>query len=232
MAQKLTWLGHSAFHLRLGSGEVILFDPWTANPSAPADFTLDRCDAILLSHGHSDHVGNTLEIAAKFQPKVVGIYEVYLWLASKGLANGIGMNKGGTLDLGFARVTMTMAFHSSNFADDGGIVYAGEPSGFVVEAEGVRYYFAGDTCVFGDMRLIAEIHGPVDVAMLPIGDLYTMGPKEASYACRLMRPKKVVPMHWGTFPALTGTPDALAALVEDLPATEVVKLAPGGSITI
>lgn len=228
--QQLTWLGHSAFHLRLASGEVILFDPWLSNPSAPADFPLDRCDAILLSHGHSDHIGNTLELAARFKPKVVGIYEVYLWLAARGLELGIGMNKGGTLDLGFARVTMTMAFHSSNFADNGEIVYGGEPSGFVVEAEGRRYYFAGDTCVFGDMRLINEIHGPFDVAMLPIGDLYTMGPKEASFACRLLRPKTVVPMHWGTFPALTGTPQALADLTRDLPAVHIANIQPGQTL--
>lgn len=234
MAQTLTWLGHSAFHLKLGSGQVILFDPWIGNPNAPkAAFPIDRVDAILLSHAHSDHTGNTLELAAKFKPKIVAIYESAIWLGAKGAENVIGMNKGGTLDLGFARVTMTMAFHSSNFSDDGNnIVYGGEPSGFVVEAEGKRYYFAGDTCVFGDMRLIAEIHGPFDVAMLPIGDLYTMGPKEAAFACRFIRPKRVVPMHWGTFGALTGTPQALAALIPDLPGTEVVQLNSGGSITV
>lgn len=229
----IRWLGHSSFEMTLPGGEVVLLDPWfEGNPKYPTGYSVERCDAILLSHAHGDHFGAVESLAKRFSPKIVCIYELYLYLESKGITGGLGMNKGGTVDLGFARATMTHAFHSSSIADDGQVIYAGEPAGFVIEAAGKRIYFAGDTCVFGDMRLIAEIHGPLDAAMLPIGDLYTMGPKEASYACRLLRPKKVIPMHWGTFPVLTGTPGALAGLIGDLKGTEVVHLEPGASVRI
>ena len=226
------WLGHSSFEMTLEGGEVILFDPWLENPKYPAGHTVKRCDAILLSHAHGDHFGSVAALVEKFSPKVVCIYELYLYLEGKGIGGSIGMNKGGTLDLGFARVTMTNAFHSSSVHENGQIIYAGEPAGFVVEAGGKRVYFAGDTCVFGDMRLIAEIHGPLDAALLPIGDLYTMGPKEAAYACRMLRPKTVIPMHWGTFPPLTGTPAALAALIGELKGTAVAQIAPGESVRL
>ncbi len=227
---ELTWLGHSAFSLEVASGEVTLIDPFhEGNPSYPASHRIDRCDAILLSHGHGDHLGSTIDLANRFQPQVVAIYELATWLEGKGVGRTIGMNKGGTLDLGFLRATMTNAHHSSSGPDH---VYLGEAAGFVIEADGKRLYFAGDTCVFGDMRLIAEIHGPFDVAVLPIGDLYTMGPKEASYACRLLRPKMVVPMHWGTFGALTGTPEALGKLIADLPGTRIAQLSPGDTLAV
>jgi L-ascorbate metabolism protein UlaG (beta-lactamase superfamily) len=229
----IRWLGHSSFELTLPGGEVILLDPWLeGTPKYPAGHVVKRCDAILLSHAHGDHFGSVADLVKKFSPQVVCIYELHLYLESKGLAGSIGMNKGGTLDLGFAQVTMTNAFHSSSVFEDGRIIYAGDPAGFVIEAGGRRIYFAGDTCVFGDMRLIAEIHGPLDVAMLPIGDLYTMGPKEASHACRLLRPKQVIPMHWGTFPPLTGTPQALAALIADVHGTSVAALEPGASLQV
>ena len=222
---ELTWLGHSAFALKVASGQVALLDPYLAGNPHP----IERCDAILLSHGHSDHLGSTLTLAKRFAPAVVAIHELAVWLEGQGIATAAGMNKGGTLDLGYLRATMTHAFHSSS--TDGNI-YLGEAAGYVIEADGKRLYFAGDTCVFGDMRLIAEIHGPIDIALLPIGDRYTMGPKEASYACRLLRPKLVVPMHWGTFPMLTGTPAALETLITDLPGTRVAKLTPGGMLTV
>jgi L-ascorbate metabolism protein UlaG (beta-lactamase superfamily) len=139
------------------------------------------------------------------------------------------MNKGGTLDLGYLRATMTTAHHSSSGP---GNVYLGDAAGFVIEADGKRVYLAGDTCVFGDMRLIAEIHGPIDVAALPIGDHFTMGVKEAAYACRLIRPKTVVPIHWGTFGLLTGKPEELAAAITDLPGTRIAQLSPGGVLAI
>ena len=227
---QLTWLGHSALSVQTTSGETVLIDPFLeGNPSFPKEHKVERCDAILLTHGHGDHTGNAVALAKQFAAKVVGIYEVATWLEGQGVASTIGMNKGGTVDLGFLKATMVNAHHSSSGP---GNVYLGEAAGYVLEANGRRLYVAGDTCVFGDMRLIAEIHGPLDMAVLPIGDFYTMGPKEASYACRLLRPKVVVPIHWGTFPALTGTPEALASLIHDLPGTKIVALSPGGTIAV
>jgi len=223
---KITWLGHSGFALTLAGGEVILLDPWIdGNPSYPAGHPITRCDAILVSHAHGDHVSSVPALAQQFpQAKTVCIHELSMLLQAKGV-NVLGMGKGGTIDLGYARVTMTHALHSSSIDYEGGApVYAGEPAGFVVEAAGQRLYFAGDTALFGDMRLIAEVHGPLDAACLPIGDLYTMGPKEAAHACRLLNPRHVIPMHWGTFPPLTGTPTALAALATGV---NIVPLAPG-----
>jgi len=230
---QITWLGHSTIELKLASGEVILIDPWLGgNPKYPTGHSVERCDAILISHGHGDHLGNTLELAQRFpEAKITCMYELSCYLAGKGVTSAIGMNKGGTLDLGFARVTMTQALHSSS-TEDTERVYCGEAAGFAIEAGGKKLYFAGDTAVFGDMRIIAELYGPLDVAMLPIGDLYTMGPREAAYATRLLRPRHVLPIHWGTFPPLTGTPAALAELIQDLPATSVARLEPGGSLVI
>ena len=228
---ELTWLGHSACALKVASGEVVLIDPFfTGNPDYPANYQVSRCDAILITHGHGDHLGDTVALAKRFVPQVVAIHELAVWLEGQGVTRTIGMNKGGTVDLGFLRLTMVHAQHSSSTHGD--LLYLGEAAGFVVEAEGKRVYFAGDTGVFGDMRLIAEIHGPLDVAALPIGDCYTMGPKEASYASRLLRPKVVLPIHWGTFPMLTGTPDALEVLIADLPGTRLAKLSPGDTITV
>ena len=228
---ELTWLGHSACALKVASGEVVLIDPFfTGNPDYPANYQVSRCDAILITHGHGDHLGDTVALAKRFVPQVVAIHELAVWLEGQGVTRTIGMNKGGTVDLGFLRLTMVHAQHSSSTHGD--LAYLGEAAGFVVEAEGKRVYFAGDTGVFGDMRLIAEIHGPLDVAALPIGDCYTMGPKEASYASRLLRPKVVLPIHWGTFPMLTGTPDALEGLIADLPGTRLAKLSPGDTITV
>ncbi|MEN6533661.1 MAG: metal-dependent hydrolase [Bryobacteraceae bacterium] len=222
---EITWLGHSAFQFRLPSGEVILVDPWTeGNPSFPKGFEFSRLDTILLTHGHGDHSGGVVKLAKKFSPKIAAIFEICLWLHSKGVENTMPMNKGGTQKVGSVDVTMTQAVHSSAMLDDGRIVYGGEPAGFVLTLpDSRRIYFAGDTNVFTDMGLIAELYAP-ELAFLPIGDLYTMGPREAAVACRLLRPKKVIPMHFGTFPPLTGRPERLAELIRDLPETEVWPL--------
>ena len=207
----------------------MVIDPWLRdNPSCPPEFhQLDRVETILLSHGHADHIGDVVSLARQHGPSIGCIYELATWLRTQGIKNVSGMNKGGTQQLNDLRVTMVDAKHSSSFQDeDGRLIYLGEPAGYIIQFEnGFRLYFAGDTCVFGDMQLIAQLYRP-DLACLPIGDFYTMGPLEAAHACRLLGTKMVIPMHYGTFPLLTGTPDRLRQLTADL-GTEVIALKPG-----
>ncbi|MGE0043995.1 MAG: metal-dependent hydrolase [Vicinamibacterales bacterium] len=222
----ITWLGHSAFRLRTPGGKEVLFDPWyTGNPSFPAHARPATADLILVSHGHSDHVTDAAQMAKATGATVVGIFEVVSWLGGKGVQAVEAMNKGGTIEVQGLRITMTEAIHSSSF-DDNGIVYLGEPAGFVVRLEnGQVIYFAGDTALFSDMKLIGELYKP-DIAFLPIGDRFTMGPDTAAMAARWLGVKQVVPMHWGTFPLLTGTPDQLEAHLAGS-GIEVLRLAPG-----
>lgn len=206
----ITWLGHSSFRLRTPGGKEVLFDPWyTGNPAFPATSRPHAADLILLSHGHSDHITDAAAMAKETGATVVGIWEITSWLGSKGIKNLEPMNKGGTITAKGLKITMTDARHSSS-VDDGGIVYLGEPAGFVVTLEnGQKIYFAGDTALFGDMKIIGEIYQP-DIAFLPIGDRFTMGPDTAAIAAKWLGVKQVVPMHHGTFPLLTGTPEQLA----------------------
>jgi L-ascorbate metabolism protein UlaG (beta-lactamase superfamily) len=224
---EITWLGHATFQLRTESGEVILIDPWTdGNPAYPKSHKIDRVDTIIVSHGHFDHIHDVLPLAKKFEPQIVCIYETGVWLESKGAKNVRGMNKGGTQVIGSIGVTMTHAVHSCGILDDGKIIYGGEAAGYVVRfKDGRTAYFAGDTNVFSDMSLIQELYKP-SLAALPIGDLFTMSPYEAAKACQLLKPEKVIPAHFGTFPALTGTPDRLAELLADSQ-TKVWRLEPG-----
>jgi len=205
-------------------------DPWIeGNPSYPKHHPITRVDTICITHGHFDHIHDTPPLAARFSPEVVAIYETCHWLESKGVQKTRPMNKGGSQTVGGVSITMTDAVHSCGILDDGKIVYGGEASGYVLRFPGGRaLYFAGDTSVFSDMHLVEQLYHP-DLAFLPIGDLYTMSPREAAMACKLLRPAKVIPMHFGTFPALTGTPAQLAALVEDL-STEVWALQPGKTV--
>ncbi len=220
---EITWLGHGTFQFKLDSGEVILCDPWTEGPTYPKDHRFDRIDAILVTHGHFDHIHSVVPLAKQFKPPIAAIYEICEWLGSKGVENCCPMNKGGSQKVGPVTVTMTEAVHSCGILDEGKIVYGGEAAGFVITfPDGRRAYFAGDTNVFTDMGLIAEMYAP-ELAFLPIGDLFTMSPREAAVACRLLKAKKVVPMHFGTFPPLTGKPEELAELVKDLD-TEVWPL--------
>ena len=228
---ELTWLGHAAFKFRTPGGKVLLIDPWLDNPKCPEHAkSLDRVDYILVTHGHFDHLGNTVDLARKHNAHVVGIFELYLYITSQGIENATGMNKGGTLELDGLRVTMVSADHSSGFQDGDRVVYCGDPVGYVVQLEnGFKVYHAGDTNVFSDMQLIGRLYQP-DLALLPIGGLYTMSPPEASEAIRLLGVKKVIPMHYGTFPVLTGTPDELKQRTADIAGLELHVLEPGQTV--
>ena len=233
---KLIWLGHSTFVLETPGGKRVLFDPFVSgNPKTPPDMTdPGPIDVMLVSHGHTDHTTDVIRLAQEKKPKaVVGMMELMAWFESKGVENTVGMNKGGNTEAEGLRITLTHAHHSSSLPDENGaIVYTGEPAGIIVRLEnGFVIYFAGDTCVFGDMALIGELYAP-DVAMLPIGDFFTMGPREAAKAIELLGVKQVVPMHYGTFPPLVGRPQQVRDELEARGVTgvEVHEIEPGGTI--
>lgn len=229
---KLTWLGHAAFRIDTPSGKVILVDPWIqTNPMCPeANKKFQHVDTLLLTHGHFDHIADAVDLGKKFKPQIVGIYELCAWLESKGVPNTNAMNKGGTQKIGEIDVTMVNALHSCGIQDGDEIVYGGEACGYLIRLPGgFTVYHAGDTALFGDMKLIGELYAP-DVALLPIGDHYTMGPREAAMAIRFLNVRHVIPMHFGTFPQLVGRPEQVRELTQDISGLEIHALTPGESI--
>jgi L-ascorbate metabolism protein UlaG (beta-lactamase superfamily) len=227
---QITFLGHSAFKLS-GDGVTVFIDPWLSNPAlnTPLD-QAGPADLILVTHGHGDHVGETVPLAQKTGAPVVAIHELSQILADQGVSQTVGMNKGGTLTIAGLKVTMTQAVHSSTMAVAGQMLPCGEAGGFVIQfPNGFTVYHAGDTAVFKDMELIRDLYHP-ELAMLPIGSHYVMNPTEAALACRLLQPKWVIPMHYGTFPVLTGTPEDLKGLLQDAPEIMVIALKPGETV--
>lgn len=235
----ITWYGHATIEVRTPGDRIILIDPWFGNPQSPrsAD-SVQRCDLLLVTHGHGDHMGDAVALASRLRPAWPCMHEMSLWLSRRlpGGADAVtGMNKGGTVEMAGVTVTLTGADHSAGDWNAAGetTLYLGEPVGFVIELEnGFRIYDAGDTNVFGDMRLIGELYRP-DIAILPIGGHFTMGPREAALAVELLGVRHVMPIHYGTFPILAGTPAQLRAEMDarGLDGVEIHAPEPGGSVS-
>jgi len=225
----VTWLGHASFRVDSPEGKRIYVDPFlNGNPKCPeSELEPERVDVIALTHGHGDHVGDTVALGKKFSPEIVALLELNGWLGKQGLdVPDMGPNKGGTVEAGGVKFTLVNAFHSSA-SEDG--EYLGESNGLVLTfSNGTSIYFAGDTCVFSDMQLIGRIYSP-DVAVLPIGGYFTMDPREAAVALELLGTKRCIPCHYGTFPVLTGTPDDLRKVA---PGVEIIELQPGETTTV
>jgi L-ascorbate metabolism protein UlaG (beta-lactamase superfamily) len=234
----ITWYGHSCVRIDTADGRTVIIDPWFANPKSPiAVDAVDRCDLLLVTHGHFDHFGDALALASRLRPAWPCMHEMSLWLARQlpgGADAVVGFNKGGTVEAAGLKVTMVTAHHSAGDWNANGetTLYLGDPAGFVIELEdGYRIYHAGDTAPFSDMRLIRELYRP-DLAMLPIGDHYTMGPSGAALAVEFLGVEEVMPLHYGTFPILVGRPsqlrDALAS--RGLGSVRVHEPQPGGTL--
>jgi L-ascorbate metabolism protein UlaG (beta-lactamase superfamily) len=229
----ITWLGHATTLIEMEDGKRILIDPWLqGNPAVPeAKKNIDRLDLMLITHGHSDHMADAIPIAQQTEPDIIAIYEICTYLGIKGISKCNGMNKGGTVSWNDVKITLVDAVHSSFIQEGDQIIYAGTPGGFVLRfADGFTLYHTGDTDLFETFRLTGSLHHP-DLVMMCIGDHYTMGPRQAAEALRMLGAKRVIPIHWGTFPVLTGTPEALRAEAADIAGLRVIALKPGDSVT-
>jgi L-ascorbate metabolism protein UlaG (beta-lactamase superfamily) len=228
----VTWLGHATVHIATAKGTSILIDPFIEqNPKFPKGYSWpDKIDLILATHGHGDHVADLVPVATKYNSTVVGMVELMGWAQSKGVKKTIGMNLGGSWTYEDVTVSLVEAKHSSGIDGGDQIIYGGEPTGFVIAVQdGPVVYHAGDTCVFLDMQLIRDLYQP-QLAMLPIGDHYTMGPKGAALAAKYLGVTSVLPIHYGTFPVLTGTPEVLSQLL-DGSGIAVKAISPGESLS-
>ncbi len=224
---KITWYGHSCFLIKTEKA-TLLIDPFlSGNPKAPLGTDQVSPEYILVTHGHGDHVGDTLAIAKRCGATVVANVEICKWLARQGVANTHGQNIGGGFDYLWGRLQLTLALHSSALPDGS---CGGNPCGLLLTIDGKTIYHAGDTGLFSDMKLIGE--GGVDLAFLPIGDNFTMGPVDALRAVQLIQPGQVVPIHYDTFPVIRQDARAWAARVEELTACRVVALAPGETLEL
>ena len=228
MSIELTWFGHGTWQISLPEHTILLDPFFDENPSSPIKAAEVDADFILISHGHFDHIADAAAVANRTNATVVAIYEVAQWLAQNGeVKETIGMNIGGGVQLPFGHVKMTPALHSSQLPDGS---YGGEPAGFVLTLNGKRIYFACDTGLFSDMTLIGT--RGIDLAVLPIGDLFTMGPDDSIEAIKLLRPKRVAPAHFNTWPPIEQDSDAWALRVKQETDSDPVVLNPGGQFSL
>ena len=232
-ALEITFCGHSTFAFKTPSGKRAIVDPWLEqNPACPPRLKRQEAvDVIFITHAHFDHIGDAVALAKRHKSTCVGIFETCAWLGKQGVENTVGMNKGGTVESAGIRATMVHATHSCGISDGDALIYGGEATGYVLTFEnGVRVYHTGDTAVTMDMKIVGDLYKP-DIVMLPIGGHYTMDPLQAAYAIRLIGSKTVIPMHYGTFPILTGTPAELRKLTADVAGLNIVEMAPGQTVT-
>lgn len=229
----LTFAGHSAVFIEAGD-KTIAIDPWLeSNPKCPENLkNPEKIDLIVLTHGHSDHASDAARLAKSYGSTLAATYELAVIMVSEGVPeqNVQFMNKGGTIEWEGLKITLTNAFHSSSYDTANGPVYAGEPCGVILQDGSFTIYHAGDTCLFKDMKLIGKRYEP-DLALLPIGDRFTMGPEEAAKAAKYVRAKAAIPIHFGTFPLLTGTAEEFKEACLPL-GIDTITLQPGESYTI